>query len=196
MGQKKIGSKKYGSKKSLGQKNVWVKKMFGSKKHLRQKNVWVKKNGLNNFWVKKNFRVNKKFWVKNFLGKQIFWLKKCWVKKIRSEKLGRVNLRGRIYDPPPQIIVGLKLCWVVVSYACWPCLQNFRPLGSLFLVEVEFVWWVGWGGGCKGIIVSNPTRLRLGCGWVVVRLGFWQLPILRRGKRELLQLWKRAKIFP
>ena len=28
------------------------------------------------------------------------------------------------------------------------------------------------GGGCKVIIVSNPTRLRLGCGSVVVRLGF------------------------
>ena len=26
---------------------------------------------------------------------------------------------------------------------------------------------------CKVIIMSNPTRLRLGCGWVVVR--FWQL---------------------
>ena len=30
-------------------------------------------------------------------------------------------------------------------------------------------WW--W---CKVIIVSNPTRFRLDCGWVVVRLGFWQ----------------------
>ena len=32
----------------------------------------------------------------------------------------------------------------------------------------------GWWGGCKVIILSNPTRLRLGYGWVVVRLGFWQ----------------------
>ena len=97
----------------MGQKNVWVKKTFASKKFMGQK-----KYGLKNFWVKKIFGSKKNFGSKIFLGKQIFWLKKCWVKKIRSEKLGRVNLRGRIYDPPPQIIVGLKLCWVVVSYAC------------------------------------------------------------------------------
>ena len=37
-----------------------------------------------------------------------------------------------------------------------------------------WVDWVGWVGWCKVIIVSNPTKLRLGYGWVVVRLGFWQ----------------------
>ena len=30
----------------------------------------------------------------------------------------------------------------------------------------------GGGGWCKVIIMSNPTRLRLGYGRVVVRLGF------------------------
>ena len=42
-----------------------------------------------------------------------------------------------------QKIVRLKLCWVVVSFVRWGCIQNFRPLGSFFLVEVEFLWWVG-----------------------------------------------------
>ena len=87
------------------------------------------------------------------------------------KKTGRVNPRGWMYDTPPQKIVGLHLCWVVLSFALWGRLQNFRPLGSFFLVEVEFLvggWW------CKVIIMSNPTRLRLGSGWVVVRLGFWQ----------------------
>ena len=67
---------------------------------------------------------------------------------------------------PPQKIVGLKLCWIVVNFAWYGRLQNFRPLGSLFLVEVEFLVGGGWGGwgGCKVIIVSNPTRLRLGYG--------------------------------
>ena len=32
-----------------------------------------------------------------------------------SKKTGRVNPRGRIYDSPPQKIVGLKLCRVVLS---------------------------------------------------------------------------------
>ena len=52
---------------------------------------------------------------------------------------------GKIYDSPPPKIVGLKLCWVVVVMAGpqpQPRLKNFRPLGSLFLVEVEFL--VGW----------------------------------------------------
>ena len=68
--------------------------------------------------------------------------------------------------PPTPKIVGLKLCWIVVSFAWRGRLQNFIPQGSLFLVEVEFL--VGGGGwwwrGCKVIIVSNPTGLRLGLG--------------------------------
>ena len=47
-------------------------------------------------------------------------------------------------DTEEKKIVGLKLFWIVVSFAWYGCLQNFRPLGSLFQVEVEFVWW--WGG--------------------------------------------------
>ena len=60
------------------------------------------------------------------------------------KKLGRVNQGGRIYDPPTQKIVGLKLCWVVVSFVSRGRIQNFRPLGPLYLVEVEFVGGVGW----------------------------------------------------
>ena len=92
----------------MGQRKVWVKKMFGSKKRLHQKK----------FMGQKKYGSKKNVGSKIFLGKQIFWLQKFWVKKIRSEKLGRVNIRGRIYGPLPQIILGLKLCWVVVSYAC------------------------------------------------------------------------------
>ena len=36
-------------------------------------------------------------------------------KKILFKKPGMVNPRGRIYESPPQKIVGLKLCWVVLS---------------------------------------------------------------------------------
>ena len=36
-------------------------------------------------------------------------------KNFLSKKTGRVNPRGRIYDSPPQKIVGLKFCWVVLS---------------------------------------------------------------------------------
>ena len=45
---------------------------------------------------------------------------------------------------PHQKIVGLKLSWIVVSFVRWGRIQNFRSLGPLFLVEVEFL--VGWGG--------------------------------------------------
>ena len=46
--------------------------------------------------------------------------------------------------PPTQKIVGLKLRLVVVSFVSRGRIQNFRPLGPLFLVEVEFL--VVWGG--------------------------------------------------
>ena len=37
-------------------------------------------------------------------------------KKFLGQKTGRVNPRGRIYDShPPQKIVCLKYCWVVLS---------------------------------------------------------------------------------
>ena len=41
-----------------------------------------------------------------------------------------------------------KLYWVVVSFVRRGRIQNFRPLGPLFLVEVEFlvVGGVGWCG--------------------------------------------------
>ena len=74
-----------------GKKILWVKKI-GSKRFLGQKRFWVKK----------------KFGSKRFVSEIIFaWKKTC-----------RVNPMGRIYDPPPQKkIVGLKLCWVVVSFS-------------------------------------------------------------------------------
>ena len=52
--------------------------------------------------------------------------------------------------------LGLKLYWVVVIIAGWCCITNFRALGPLLLVELEFLW--GVGGWCKVIIMSNPTQ--------------------------------------
>ena len=96
-------------------KTFWVKKIF-----------WVKRNLGKKFGGQKNFG-SKFFSVIKILGKKIFWVKKFWAKKVwskdldlkffLSKKTGRVNPRWRIYDPPPQKIVGLKLCWIVVSFA-------------------------------------------------------------------------------
>ena len=69
-----------------------------------------------------------------------------------------------MHDPPtPKKIVGLKLCWVVVSFVRWGRIQNFRPLGPLFLVEVEFLvgGGVGWGGMNSNNRVKPNLRLRL-----------------------------------
>ena len=44
-------------------------------------------------------------------------------------------------------------------------MPNFSSLARLEEPE-KFLWWVGWGGVCKVIFVSNPTVvLRLGWGW-------------------------------
>ena len=69
-------------------------------------------------WGKKIFG-SKNFWVEKFLGHKNFWDKKMLDPKFFSfeKKTGRVNPRGRIYAPPPPKIVGLKLCWIVVSFA-------------------------------------------------------------------------------
>ena len=64
---------------------------------------------------------------------------------------------------PPQKIVGLRLCWFDVSFVRRGQKRNFRPLGSFFLVEVEFLVVGGSFGGadgkkmCRPKIVSNPT---------------------------------------
>ena len=138
-------------------------------KQFRSKNL-MKKLMLEKFLEKNNLKVNKIF------GSKIFWIKKnCGSKKIW---IGLTQGGAYMTSPPPPKNVGLKLCWVIVSLVYrWGRMQNFRPLGPLFLVEVEFVGgWGGWCGWCgvvwTAIIMSNPTRL--GLGWVVVRLGFWQ----------------------
>ena len=71
--------------------------------------------------------------------------------------------------PPPQKIVGLKLCWVVVSIATRCSITNFRPLGPFFLVELEFlVVGVVVVGGVKSDNRVKPNqvkvRLWLSCG--------------------------------
>ena len=61
----------------------------------------------------------KKFWGKKILSQKNFGLI-VWIPKfvLSKEKTGRVNPRWRIYDPPPQKIIRLKLCWVVICFAC------------------------------------------------------------------------------
>ena len=100
------------SKKIFGQKNFCQKKIFWSKKNFQKKNL-VKQN----FWSKKVL-VKKNFAHKKILFKKIFWLKKKFGQKcIRFlSKKNWVGLTlGRGFMTPPQKIVGLKLCGIVVS---------------------------------------------------------------------------------
>ena len=140
--------------------------------------------------MKKKLLYKKKFWVKKILGKK-FWIKKIFGQEDFCQKMffskknqsGRVNPRGRMCDPPLPKIVGLKLSWIVVSFVRWGRIQNFRPLGPLFLVEVEFV--VGWWWVWTAIIVSNPTSgwgyVELWLGWgfdKILAVNYWQIWIL------------------
>ena len=130
-----LGQKTFGTKDFLGQKKISVKNIFGSKNVFGQRIFWVKK-----------FSVKKNFWSKRFLVKKI----------LSKNNASRVNPRGRMYDPPStptQKIVGLKLCWVVVSFVRRGRIQNFRPLGPLFLIEVEFLV-VG------GVVVNSNNRVK------------------------------------
>ena len=69
--------------------------------------------------------------------------------------------RGKIYAPPPKHSRA-KLCLVVVSFVRLGRIQNFRPLGPLFLVEVEFLGGVGWCGGMNSNNLIKPNlRLKL-----------------------------------
>ena len=49
-------------------------------------------------------------------------------------------------------------------------MQNFRPLGSFFLAEVEFVVGVGDGGGVNSNnrVKPNQVEVKLSCGKVGV----------------------------
>ena len=101
--QKKILSKKNFSEKKFGQtkflvKKILVKIVFGFKK------ISVKKIfRLKNFWLEK-------FWVKKFFVKTIFQFKK----KFSPKNWVGLTL-GRGFMTPPQKIVRLKLCEIVVS---------------------------------------------------------------------------------
>ena len=69
----------------------------------------------------------------------------------------------------PQKIVGLKLCWVVVSIAGRCFITKFRPLEPFFLVKLEFLWWWVVGGGVGGMqsdnrVKPNQVEVRLSCG--------------------------------
>ena len=95
------------------------------------------------------------------------WVKLCTVNKICVRKVfgkkrsDRIKPKGRMHDPPPtptQKIIGLNLCWVVVSFVRWGHIKNFRPLGPLLLVEVEFLGVGWWGGGVGGMNSNNHVK--------------------------------------
>ena len=64
----------------------------------------------------------KKIWVKKILGKKNIGSKNFGMKKMLDPKKfclkKQVGLtQGGGYMPPPPKMVGLKLCWIVVSLA-------------------------------------------------------------------------------
>ena len=130
--------------------------------------IWWSSNKLDevgcNFYPsqnsKKSYKIYYFYEIDEFWHFDEFWWNLMSIDEVDEIQWNLKNfdvIRWNLIDPIPlQRIVGLELCWVVVSFAWWGNLQNFRPLGSFFLVKVEFLW-VGWGGGCKVIIVSNPN---------------------------------------
>ena len=54
-------------------------------------------------------------WVKNFWEKKNL-AEKIWLRNISVYQVG-LTKGGEYVTPPPQKIVGLKLCWIVVSFA-------------------------------------------------------------------------------
>ena len=107
------------------------------------------------------------------MGQKILVWKKFWIqKKICLKKTGRVNPRWRIYDPPPLENSRVKILLYCCLFGLVKSPTKFQTPRIIISGRSRVP---GWWGGCKVIIVSNPTRLRLGYGWVVVRLGFWQL---------------------
>ena len=130
-------NKKEGGQLSLAEGNntMLILNFNCVKTHLICSYFFVFESLVQNF-VKNNIRLfQKELGIKKLLGQkkfrhEILWAKKFfWVKKL----------------------FRLKLCWVVVRFVWWGRLQNMRPLGSFFLVELEFLWWwvVGGGGGVK-----------------------------------------------
>ena len=87
---KNFGSKNIFGSKNLGSKIFWVKNKFGVKKNLGQKNSSQKYFGSRRI-VSANFFCPKKIRVGLTQG-------------------------GGCMTPPQKKIVGLKLCWVVVSF--------------------------------------------------------------------------------
>ena len=82
------------------------------------------------------------------IGVKLCTVNKICVRKLfgKKDQVGLSQREDCMPPPPTQKIVGLNLCWVVVSFVRLGHIKNFRPLGPLLLVEVEFLG-VGWGGG-------------------------------------------------
>ena len=75
-----------------------------------------------------------------------------------SKKTGRVNPGGRIYDSPPQKIVGLKFCWVVLGCP------------TRFLVKKKILVGLTLVGGRGGVDAPPPEKSRVKLCWVVVSI--------------------------
>ena len=80
---------------------------------------------------------------------------------LSKKKTGRVNPRGRLYDYPPQKIVGLKFCWVVLG-----CPKRFFVKKKI-LVGLTLV------GGRGGVDAPPPQKkVGLNCvGLLLVLMG-------------------------
>ena len=103
-----------------------VKNIFGSKKCLGQNYILGQKKFLSKKFLDQKIFGSKKIWLKKILGQKFLGLKRFWSKRFGSEfffwfKRNQVGLTQdggyMTHDPPPQKIVGLKLCWIVVSLA-------------------------------------------------------------------------------
>ena len=124
----------------------------------------MRKNGIKDFkWIFYRQNLGKLLKIGFLALVGLFFQKKWGTNKIKSVSTYPWNVKWillfsnfdfHILSPPPtRIIISGR---------------SRVPGGGVVVV--------GW---CEVIIVSNPTRLRLGYGWVVVRLGFWQFTWLK-----------------
>ena len=62
----------------------------------------------------------------------------------------------------------------MVTFETW-ILQPLRPYCAGHLphgTPCHGHWWVGWGGWCKVIIISNPTAVEIALSCIEVLVGF------------------------
>ena len=106
------------------------------------------------------------FWGKNgpFLAPK--WVRSVWnyFHLLQHEKLVQ-------YPKFHPFWWSLGTVSSLIPHCTWQVAPPFQTSRTILSGRIRVP---GGGWVWKVIIVSNPTRLRLGYGWVVVRLGFWQ----------------------